>query len=252
MSRSGLLRLLEVVLGKRLRMNKEKKLIIIGASGHGRVVADIAKNVGYDDIAFLDDNTELKFCGAYPVIGTRCGVTNFPDADFIVAIGNAKIRQRLQEQLEDVVHITTLIHPDAVIADDVNIALGTVVMAGAVINPGTTIGKGCIINTCSSVDHDCEIGDFAHISVGTHIAGTVAVGKRTWIGIGASVTNNVNICGDCIIGAGAVVIKDISQPGTYIGLPAEEKNMKKFVEGGYTSRLKHIAFPAQNARRRVT
>lgn len=214
-------------------MGKDKrKLIIIGASGHGKVVADIAKNVGYEDIAFLDDNTELKFCGAYPVIGTNRDVVNYPNTDFIIAIGNAKIRQRLQERIEDVVHITTLIHPNTVIADDVNIASGTVVMAGAVINPGVTIGKGCIINTCSSVDHDCRIGDFVHISVGSHVAGTVGIGDRTWVGVGATVTNNVNICGDCMIGAGAVVIKNIVQPGTYIGLPAEEKDMKKFVCGG--------------------
>ena len=212
-------------MNNRLKMNKEKKLIIIGASGHGRVVADIAQKNGYDDIAFLDDNTELKFCGVYPVIGTSQDATNFPDADFIVAIGNAKIRQRLQEQIEDVVHITTLIHPYAVIADDTILGIGTVVMAGAVINPGTTIGKGCIINTCSSVDHDCQIGDFVHISVGSHISGTVEIGKRTWIGVGAAVTNNVNICGDCMIGAGAVVIKDIGEAGTYVGIPAERIDM---------------------------
>ena len=212
-------------------MNKKKKLIIIGASGNGKVVADIAKKVGYEDIAFLDDNRELKSCGTYPVIGKSSDVSNYLDADVIVAIGNAKVRQELQEQMEDKVNITTLIHPDAVIADDVCIAAGTVVMAGAVINPGVTIGKGCIINTCSSVDHDCRIGNFVHISVGSHVAGTVEIEDRTWIGVGATVTNNVNICGDCMIGAGAVVIHNIEQPGTYIGLPAEEKNMKKFMGG---------------------
>lgn len=202
-----------------------KRLIIVGASGHGKVVADIAKKNGYEDIAFLDDNTELKSCGAYPVIGTSRDLESYLDVDFIVAIGNAKIRQSLQEQIEDTAHITTLIHPDAVIADDVSINQGTVVMAGAVINPGVTIGKGCIINTCSSVDHDCQIGDFVHISVGSHIAGTVEIGKRTWIGVGAAVTNNVNICGDCMIGAGAVVIKDIGEAGTYVGIPAERIDM---------------------------
>lgn len=94
------------------------------------------------------------------------------------------------------------------------------------------IGKGRVINTCSSVDHNCEIGDFAHIAVGSHLCGTVSVGSGTWIGVGATVTNNVNICGDCMIGAGAVVIHNIAQPGTYIGVPAEEKHMKKFVGGG--------------------
>lgn len=210
-------------MSKQSKSQNHKKLIIIGASGHGRVVADIAKKNGYEDIAFLDDNMDLKKSGSYAVIGTCQDIKKYHNADFFVAIGNAEIREMIQKQAENYVHFITLIHPNAVIADNVVVGIGTVVMAGAVVNPGTTIGKGCIINTCSSVDHDCRIGDFVHISVGAHIAGTVEIGDRTWIGIGASVSNNVNICGDCMIGAGAVVIKDILHPGTYIGLPAEEK-----------------------------
>lgn len=196
------------------------RLIIIGASGHGRVVADIAKKCGYEYIAFLDDDHTLKSCGAYPVTGTLDDISRYPDADFIVAIGDAKVRERMQGMIKNT---ATLIHPDAVVADDAVIGDGTVIMAGAVVNPGVIIGKGCIINTCSSVDHDCKIGDFVHISVGAHVAGTVGIGHRTWIGVGATVTNNVNICGDCMVGAGAVVIKDIRKPGTYIGLPAEHR-----------------------------
>lgn len=249
------------MMGK-IRANDRRKLIIIGASGHGRVVADIARQMGYEDIAFLDDNRELQTCGAYPVIGSSEDVGKHKDADVIVAIGNTKIREHIQEQIENVVHITTLIHPDAVIADDAVLGVGTVVMAGAVINPGTTIGKGCIINTCSSVDHGCQIGDFVHISVGAHIAGNVFVGNRTWIGIGASVTNNVNICGDCMIGAGAVVIKDIGEVGTYIGVPAERAGMDnqekthKSVRGGvtlslYTESTAYLAVAQNFAMRRT-
>ena len=98
-------------------------------------------------------------------------------------------------------------------------------MAGAVINPGTMIGKGCIINTNSAIDHDCEIGDFVHVSVGSHLSGTVTVGKGTWIGAGATVSNNVAICGGCMIGAGAAVIKDIDKPGTYVGVPAKMERL---------------------------
>ena len=94
-------------------------------------------------------------------------------------------------------------------------------MAGAVINPGVRIGKGCIINTCSSMDHDCVVGDYVHIAVGSHLCGTVSVGDGTWIGAGATVSNNVSICSDCMIGAGAVVIKDIKESGTYVGVPAK-------------------------------
>lgn len=195
-----------------------KRLVIIGASGHGKVIADIAVKNGYEDIVFLDDNENVKECAGFPVIGKTCEAMKM-DGDKIVAIGNAKIRERIQEGLNDVV---TLIHPDAVVSRRVEIGAGSVVMAGAVINSDTVIGKGCIINTGASVDHDCKIEDFAHISVGAHVAGTCCISRRTWIGAGATVSNNVNICGDCMIGAGAVVIKDIDKPGTYVGSPARK------------------------------
>ena len=195
-----------------------KQLVIIGASGHGKVVADIARKTGYEEICFLDDNETLTECGGYPVVG-RSSEWNRFDCDFFVAIGNARTRERIMGKLEGKT-IPILIHPSAVIGENVSIGVGTVVVAGAIINPDATIGKGCIINTGASVDHDCKIDDFVHVSVGAHVAGTVDVGKGTWIGAGVVVSNNLNICGDCMIGAGAIVIKDISNPGTYIGVPA--------------------------------
>lgn len=194
-----------------------KKITIIGASGHGKVVADIAKLNGYDQIEFLDDDEKLTHCGSYPVIGNS---DKEIDGDVFVAIGNAAIRERLSEGKK----MATLIHPDAVISDGVVIGSGTVVMAGTVINPGSLIGCGVIVNTGSSIDHDCIVEDYVHISVGSHICGTVKVGKGTWVGAGATVSNNINICGRCTIGAGAVVIKDIDKPGVYIGVPAISKN----------------------------
>lgn len=196
-----------------------KKLVIIGASGHGKVIADIAAKNGYQEIVFLDDNEDLIECAGFPVVGKTSKALSM-DGDKIIAIGNAKIRERIQKENENIV---TLIHPDAVISRRVRIGKGTVVMAGVVINSDAVIGEGCIINTCSSVDHDCKIGDFSHVSVGAHVAGTVVVGERTWIGAGATVSNNVIIGSDCMIGAGAVVVKDIEKAGTYIGVPAKEK-----------------------------
>lgn len=190
------------------------KLTIIGASGHGKVVADIARLNGYDSIEFLDDDENLTTCGGYPVVGkTNKDVYG----DVFVAIGNADIRERLSKGRK----LISLIHPSAVIADDVEIGEGTVVVAGVVINAGAKIGCGCIINTSSSIDHDCNVGDYVHVSVGSHLCGTVVVGNKTWIGAGATVSNNVKICGGCIIGVGAVVIKDINQLGTYVGVPAK-------------------------------
>ncbi|RZT02074.1 acetyltransferase [Cuneatibacter caecimuris] len=195
-------------------------LAIIGASGHGKVIADIARKIGYSEIVFFDDDESIRECGGYPVIG-KCTETGQIDADVIVGIGNSGVRKRIQESIPDG-KLVTLIHPDAVIAEDTMIGEGTVVMAGAVINPGARIGRGCIINTCSSVDHDCKVGNYVHIAVGSHLCGTVSVGNGTWIGAGATIINNVSICPDCMIGAGAVVIKNIVEQGTYIGCPVSK------------------------------
>lgn len=193
------------------------RLIIIGASGHGKVVADIAVLNGYEDIVFLDDDENAKECAGWPVIAKS---DQAPDGEVFVAVGNAETRKRLMANYAER-NLPTLIHPSAVIAKNVEIGKGSVVMAGTVINSGARIGKGVIINTSSSVDHDCIVEDYCHIAVGAHLSGTVVVGEGTWIGTGATVSNNINICGGCMIGAGAVVIKDINEPGTYVGVPAK-------------------------------
>lgn len=212
-----------------------RKLAIIGASGHGKVVADIARRNGYKEIVFLDDNDSIHECGGYPVIG-KSSEAGTIDTDVIIGIGNAGVRKQIQKSISDE-KLVTLIHPDAVVAEDVAIGKGTVVMAGAVINPGVRIGKGCIINTCSSVDHDCIVEDFVHVAVGSHLCGTVNVGTGTWIGAGVTAINNIFICPDCMIGAGTVIVNDIWESGTYVGVPArridmEEKSVKK-CGGGY-------------------
>lgn len=200
------------------------RLIIIGASGHGKVVADIAVLSGYKDIAFLDDDESIKNCAGWPVIGKSMDA---PQGDVFVAVGNAKARKKLIKFYGNAKQ-PVLIHPSAVIAKDVEIGKGSVVMAGAVINPGAKVGRGTIINTCSSVDHDCVIEDYVHVSVGAHLSGTVVIGEGTWVGAGATVSNNIRICGCCMIGAGAVVIKDIDRPGTYVGVPAKEIKRNPF------------------------
>lgn len=198
------------------------QLIIIGASGHGKVVADIAIQMDkWQDIYFLDDNENVKECVDLEVIGNITEAARYKEAaDFFVAIGNNKTREKIQDELiYKGLSVAKLIHPSSVIGRDVEIGIGTVVMAGVVINSSSRIGKGCIINTSSSIDHDNVIGDYSHISPGVNLAGTVAVGKRSWLGIGSTVSNNVNICNDCKVGAGGVVIRDINEPGTYVGLP---------------------------------
>ena len=207
-----------------------KAVIIIGASGHGKVIVDIVLKSGDRLVGFLDDNPnkDKNFIG-FPVLGVVDDYREYREQgiEFVIAIGNVEIRERIARKLKDVSWYTA-IHPSAVISDiDVDIGVGTVVMANAVINTGAKIGKHCIINSSAVVEHDNKIDDFVHISVGAKLAGTVSVGKSSWIGIGATVSNNVNICGNCMIGAGTVVVKDIRDAGTYIGVPAKRKGLSK-------------------------
>lgn len=199
------------------------KLLIIGASGHGKVVADIAMKMNkWKSISFLDDDENIKYSMGIEVIGKSTDAYKYiKDYDMFVAIGNNATREKIQEKLEaEGANIPTLIHPNAVIGERVRFGAGTVVMAGTVINCCTEVGKGCIINTGSTIDHDNFIEDYVHLSPGVHTAGTVKIGKGTWIGIGSVVSNNLNITSGCKVGAGAVVVKDITEAGTYVGVPA--------------------------------
>ena len=198
-------------------MSKVRQLVIIGAGGHGKVVADIARKQGYDLIRFLDDAS---------VPGVEGRVSEFvrylDHAEFFVAIGNSLVREKITNTLlSKGAQVATLVHPNAVVADNVKIGKGTVIMAGAVINTDTEIGDGVIINTCASVDHDCRIGSFVHVAVGAHVCGTVDIGEHTWIGAGATVINNIRVIGGCMVGAGAVIIDNIGIKGTYVGIPGK-------------------------------
>ena len=200
-----------------------KQVIVIGAGGHGKVVADIVRACGDSLLGFLDDgrNAGETLCGI-PVLGKIADYVNHPQAQFVIAIGGAAARRSIAQKLEGV-RWYTAIHPSAVISEmDTQIGEGTVVMAGAVINPCATVGRHCIVNTCASIDHDNRIGDFSHVSAGARLAGTVTLGENVWVGIGATVSNNLNLCDNCMIGAGAVVVRSITEEGTYVGVPARK------------------------------
>ncbi len=201
-----------------LKQDHLPRLILLGASGHGRVIADIAWLMGYRDIVFLDDDPSLTTCGDWPVLGPLDSASSM-EGHLFISIGNVVTRRRLA-QANAGRDFPVLIHPRATVARDVKLGAGTVVMAGAVINPGASLGCFCIVNTCSSIDHDCLVGDYVHVSVGARLCGTVTVGDGTWVAPGAVIRNNTHVCGGCLIGLGAVVIRDIDEPGTYVGVPA--------------------------------
>lgn len=187
------------------------------------MIADIILKSGDQAYGFLDDAEGLpESILGIPVLGKVRDFEKYGDCDFVIAIGNAKIRERLADLLDGKVQWYTAVHPAAVVsALGVEIGAGTVVMANAVINSGARIGRHCIVNTAAIVEHDNVLADYVHISPNAALAGTVTVGKRTHIGVGVSVRNNLSIGADCVIGAGGVVVKDIREPGTYVGVPVK-------------------------------
>ena len=200
-----------------------KSVVIIGASGHGKVIADIIVNSDDKVLGFLDDADDVqgkKIIG-FPVLGKIADFDNYRDCEFVIAIGNPYIRERIANELP--VKWYTAIHPTAVISSlDVEIGEGTVIMANAVVNPSARIGKHCIINTGAIVEHDNILEDYVHLSPNVTLAGIVKVGKSTHIGAGSCTKQVLNIASDCIIGAGSVIVKDITKSGTYVGVPARK------------------------------
>lgn len=200
----------------------KEKVVIIGASGHGKVIADIILKSGDEIVGFLDDNPELKdgFIG-FPMLGKVQEASKYIEYKFVIAIGNADIREKIANKLE--VKWYTAIHPTAVVSNiGVEIGEGSVIMAKAVVNSDAKVGRHCIVNTGAIVEHDNRIDDFAHISVGASLAGNVTIGRKAWVGIGSQIIQQKKICAETILGAGAVVIEDIQEKGTYVGVPARK------------------------------
>lgn len=205
-------------------MKNNNTLVIIGAGGHGLVVADCAENIGhYSKIIFLDDCLEkLKNKSHWTIAGPIASWVNYCDsADFIVAIGNNALRASLLQQITaKKSSLATLIHPTACVSKHSNIGPGVVIFANAVVNIGASIDEGCIINTAATVDHDCHIQAYCHISPGVNIAGGVIVGKFSWLGIGSSVIEYITIAQNTQSGAGAVITKSTQSNKLYLGAPA--------------------------------
>lgn len=201
------------------------RLAILGASGHGKVVAEIAELTGWDEVVFFDDAfPAVKVIGVWSVQGTTenlvASVEKF--SAVIIAIGDNRIRlEKSKYLLSKGFGLATLVHPLSVVSKYSELGGGTVVMAGAIVNPFATIGLGSIINTACSIDHDCVIAQGVHVSPGAHIAGGVSIGEMSWLGIGCVVKQGVEIGASVIVAAGAVVIRDIPNNSLVKGVPAK-------------------------------
>ena len=193
-----------------------KTIYIYGASGHGLVVADIAKCCGYEEIIFLDDDKNKGYKTFEEIKENK----NFHIA---FGIGNNQIRARLYNKVKNYsFHLPILIHPSSIISLSVKIEEGTVVMPNVVVNSKASIGKGVILNSSCVIEHECTIEDFVHISPKVALAGDVKIGESTHIGIGSTVIQCLNIGRNSVVGAGSVVVKNIGDFKKAYGNPCKE------------------------------
>jgi len=199
-----------------------KKVYIIGAGGHGRVVKDIIESQNDRVVGFIDDNSLLHgtLIDGVEVLGGLNILPNMHNAHCIIAIGDNYTREKIRNVVGDKVVWYTAIDKSAVISKTAIVGEGTVIMPNAVINSSSSIGNHVIINSGSIIEHDCIIHDYAHIAPRVAIGGMVEVGRRTQMGIGSCAKNGIEICDDCLIGAGSVVVKNIDESGIYVGVPS--------------------------------
>lgn len=202
-------------------------LLIVGAGGHGKVVADTALLLGWGNVAFLDDRAAtLGSPLGLPIVGTLGALTEQGEAfpHFIVAIGDAKLRMHLTDRSRRAgLQAVSIVHPMAFVSKFASIGPGCAIFAQSAINVGARIGAACIVNTGATVDHDCLIGDGVHTCPGAHLAGEVRVGDRSWIGIAATIRQGIEVGRDATVGAGAVVIADVADESTVVGVPARQR-----------------------------
>lgn len=200
------------------------RLAILGASGHGKVVADTALESGWRSLVFFDDAAAGRDrLGAWPIVGgTAELLASLAEyAGVIVAIGHNRVRLAKTRDLASAgARLVALMHPRAYVARDVHVGGGTVVLAGAVVQPGSIVGSGVIVNTGATVDHDCVLADGVHVCPGAHLAGGVTVGECAWLGIGCVVKQYTAIGVDAVVGGAAAVMTTVSDGVTVVGVPA--------------------------------
>lgn len=204
------------------------KLLILGAGGHGKVVAEAAKSMQqWNEICFLDDKPIENY--PYKIIGDFASLEKWK-TDFsqvVIALGDGKKRAYLLQRCEQQgFALATIIHSCACVSSSAIVGSGSVVFAQAVVNAGAVIGDGCIINSAAVIEHDCVIGNYTHISPNAALAGGVKVDEYSWVGIGSSVIELIVIGKNVIVGAGSVVIDNIQDNCMVVGVPA--KVIKKY------------------------
>ena len=205
-------------------------LLILGAGGHARVVAETALSSGaFSGVAFLDDNPSCSDAACTSASGAVLGPlalaldasTRQQFGAACVGIGDARTRLHWLARLQQAGYaLPVILHPRAWVAPSAVIGPGSVVFAQAAVQTQAQLGAGVIVNTGSTIDHDAVLADGVHICPGAHLAGQVQVGACSWIGIGASVIQQLRIGSAVTVGAGAAVVRDLPDGVTAVGVPA--------------------------------
>jgi sugar O-acyltransferase (sialic acid O-acetyltransferase NeuD family) len=203
------------------------RILILGAGGHAKVIADILQLRGMQVIGYLDDDSEkwgLRLLGL-PVLGAIATCAGYEVDGAIVGIGLNSRRRSVVEHYDHVFRgrWVNAIHPKATLAASVRVGCGVFVGAGVIASPDATIGNHVIVNTAAVVGHDSHIADFVHVGPTSTITGGVTIGEETFIGTGVSIIPEVHIGRQATIGAGASVVRDIPDGVTAVGVPARWK-----------------------------
>ena len=204
--------------------DRSRRLVLWGASGHGKVVLDVGRSQGsFDSIVFIDDRHKelgpsFLLC---PVVGGTEALQSLRGYSFLISIGDNTQRARCYAvAVAQELAPATLIHRTAIIAPSAIVGIGTVVMPGAIVNAHAHIGDDCIVNTGAIIEHDCVIDDHVHVSPGVALGGGVTVGRFAHVGIGAVVLPGVHIGESAVVGAGSVVLKSVIHGATVAGVPS--------------------------------
>jgi sugar O-acyltransferase (sialic acid O-acetyltransferase NeuD family) len=208
-------------------MNDAKKLIVVGAGGHARILMDTAEDAGYTIYGIIDihyDGQEERILN-YPVLGDFSLLNGFDPEKFILALAigdNSKRATYFNKSHTHDFQIATIIHPTAIVSKNAELDTGVFIGSGAIINAKAKIGKNTIVNTGAIIEHEVDIGNHAHIGPGSRIAGRVRIGDQTFVGIGTSIIDKICVGDNVIIGAGSVILNDIEPDSTVVGVPGKK------------------------------
>ena len=201
------------------------RLAVLGASGHGKVVADAAELAGWQDVCFFDDAwPRLTMNGHWSVVGSSAELLDSLEKydGVVVGIGDNRIRrQKLQDLDAAGASVVSVIHPAAKVSPYAKLGSGVVVFANAVINADAVVGTGAIINTGAVVEHDCRVGECVHVSPNATLAGGVLLGQLVWVGANACVKQLISIGDEVVVGMGSVVLQNVVAGMVVAGNPAK-------------------------------